>query len=66
MDLAFIYAKDGKVRCLNLEQANSRNEKLKADGWKHTATLNLCVWLEFLMNDLSEANIVTELKKLLN
>ena len=66
MDLAFIYVKDGKVKCLNHEQAHSRDDKLKADGWKHTATLNLCVWLEFLMNDLSEANVATELKKLLN
>jgi hypothetical protein len=37
----FIYAKDGKVKALNLEDAKAQAESLLSDGWKHTATLTL-------------------------
>lgn len=46
----FIYAKDGKVRCLDIEQAKEQATTLIADGWQYTTMLNSCAWIEYLCN----------------
>lgn len=45
----FIYAKDGKIKALSLEDVDTN--KLKEDGWVHTTTLDGCRFIEYLHND---------------
>lgn len=44
----FIYAKEGKVKCLTVDQAH--DEKLTSEGWAHTATINPAKWIEAMAN----------------
>ena len=53
----FIYAKDGKVKVLNIEDAAAQAELLLSDGWKHTATLDSCTWIEYLCNSCYDVEI---------
>jgi hypothetical protein len=53
----FIYAKDGKVKALNIEDAKAQAESLIKDGWKHTATINPCIWIEYLCNSCYDVEI---------
>lgn len=61
----FIYAKDGKIRCLT---ADHRQDMLalQDDGWKHTATLNTVFWIEALVNGEDAAELINELKGVTN
>lgn len=45
----FIYAREGKIKALSLEDTPSSEDNL--DGWVHTATLDVCKYLEYLHND---------------
>ena len=42
----FVYRKDGEVKALTLETAKIEQAGLFASGWKHTDTLNGCVYVE--------------------
>ena len=44
----FIYAKEGKVKCLTIDEAH--RETLTSDGWTHTATINAARWIEQMAN----------------
>jgi hypothetical protein len=44
----FIYAKEGKVKCLTINQA--LKEKLTSEGWAHTATINPAKWIQAMAN----------------
>lgn len=44
----FIFAKDGKVRALNINDA--MDLKLNEKGWKHTATMDAIAWLNYYLN----------------
>lgn len=44
----FIYAKEGKVKCLTPDEA--RGEKLTSEGWTHTATIDPARWIEAMAN----------------
>lgn len=56
-NFVFIYSKDGKVKALNLEDANKKRQWYLSDGWKHTATLNPCEWIEYLCNSCDDLEI---------
>lgn len=58
----FIYAKEGKIKALNLENAKQRHSKFIRQGWQLTHTLDACKYLEFLHNDCK--NIDNEIKSL--
>ena len=47
-NVLFIYAKEGKVKCLTLNEAYG--EKLTSEGWKHTATIDPAKWIEEMAN----------------
>lgn len=47
--ILFIYAKDGKIKVLSSEH-EKEHEKIRNDGWKHSATLNAGYFLEQLFN----------------
>jgi hypothetical protein len=44
----FIYAKEGKILCLTVDEAHG--EKLTSEGWAHTATINPARWIEAMAN----------------
>jgi len=44
----FIYAKEGKIRCLTVDEAHEEN--LTSEGWAHTATINPASWIEAMAN----------------
>lgn len=44
----FVYAKDGNIKCLTLEQAKAQQAVLKNEGWIHTTTLDPCRFIESL------------------
>ena len=53
-NFVFVYFKKGKFRCLNLEQAKNQEKELIENGWKHTATLNPEIWMEYFLNSKKE------------
>lgn len=58
----FVYAKGYEIKVLNMEESKSLDAELKSSGWKHTATLDACTFLQYLHNDCD--NIRKEVKNL--
>jgi len=62
----FIYTKDGKIKALTLDQANSQHNDLIADGYTHTMSIDACLWIEYLHNDckkkIKEIKWLSEIK----
>lgn len=52
--IVFIYAKGNKIKALNIEESKILNYSLIEDGWKHTKTLDACVWIQYLCNDCED------------
>lgn len=64
MTTIFVYAKDGKIKVLDLETAiNGEEDKLKSEGYIHTATLDPCRYIEYLCNE--SKSVVADVKGLL-
>lgn len=59
-----IYAKDNKIIALDYDKAKQSESELISKGWKHTATLNLCDWIENLCNNLTPEQQIVEIKSL--
>lgn len=52
MTTIFVYAKDGKIKVLNLESIiDGKEENLKNEGYTHTATIDPCRFIEYLCNE---------------
>lgn len=47
----FVYAKEGKIKALNLKEGMKQHDDLVRDGWIHTKTLNGHAFIENLHND---------------
>ena len=45
----FIYAKDGVIRCLTMQQSIDMRPLIEPH-WKHTATIDPVMWIEALSN----------------
>lgn len=54
----FVYAKGPKIKVLGLEDSKNQHNDLVVDGWKHTHTLDACLFIQFLHNKCD--NIVEE------
>ena len=50
--VVFVYIKDDKIRCLDLDQAKATGKSLIVEGWKHISTLDACKFIEHLHNEL--------------
>ena len=66
MTTVFIYYKNGKIRALNQEDSLAQHKKLIAENWKHTATLDVCRWIEYLFNKSEDVDMVAEIRELSN
>ena len=60
----FIYAKGKEIKVLNIEESKRLDVKLKSDGWKHTQTLDACVWIQYLHNNCKDVYLFNEVKSL--
>jgi hypothetical protein len=57
----FIYAKEGKIKCLTVDEAHVEN--LTSEGWKHTATINPARWIEVMANgDRDPSDMLDEIQ----
>lgn len=50
----FIYAKENEIKALNIEESKRLNDFLIKEGWKHTQTLDACVWIQYLCNECED------------
>jgi hypothetical protein len=50
----FIYAKGKEIKALNIEESKRLNDSLINEGWKHTKTIDACVWIQYLCNDCED------------
>lgn len=60
-ELLFIYAKDGVIKCLTMQQSLDMEPFIKGQ-WKHTATIDPAKWIEALANNVSGLELIDELK----
>ena len=60
----FIYAKDKEIKVLNIEESKRLNDSLISEGWKHTQTLDACVWIQHLHNNCEDVDLLDEVKSL--
>jgi hypothetical protein len=59
----FIYAKEGKIKCLTIDEAHE--EKLTSEGWTRTATINPARWIEAIANGNQDPSyMLDEISKL--
>ncbi len=61
----FVYAKGGKIKALNIEEAKKLQDELKKDGWVHTQTLDACVYIQYLHNDCEDVDLIDEITSLI-
>lgn len=61
--LIFVYydKENNKTKVLDHSKAKEYNDQLINDGWKHTATLDACVWIEHLCNNCEEVDLIEEI-----
>jgi hypothetical protein len=45
-----VYAKGPRIKVLGIEDSVKYDKELREDGWKHTHTLDACMYLQFLHN----------------
>ena len=58
----FIYSKENKIKALGLNDSIKLNDKLLAEGWVQTKTLDAAVWIEYLHNNCGQ--VLEEVKSL--
>jgi len=63
-EFAFIYAKNEKIKVCGLAEAKATEKQLLADGWVHTSTMDICVFLEYLHNECTAEEALKELYQL--
>ena len=53
--IAFVYQKDGKIKCLDYNTAYNTGNGLIAEGWKRIATIDPCKAIEWMYNEKKSA-----------
>lgn len=59
-----VYSKDNTIKVLSVEKAKLMNESLINDGWEHTNTLDVCMYLQYLHNHCEDIEIIENIKSL--
>lgn len=60
----FIYSRKGEVKVLNLNDATVFEQSKERKKWKHTATIDPCVFIENLCNRCPDEQIIDEINEL--
>jgi hypothetical protein len=55
--IVFIYSKDNNVKVLSIEESKKLHNELISEGWKHTSTLNACVFISELCNNIPDSEL---------
>jgi hypothetical protein len=58
----FIYVKDNKVKVFDLETSKELHDSMIKQGYKHIATLDPCKWIEFIINQDQDKDIISEVR----
>ena len=62
--IVYVYAKDGKIMVLDTINARAFHAHFIEGGWKHTQTIDACLYIENLYNKRREIDLVQELNDL--
>jgi hypothetical protein len=65
-NFTFIYAKNGKIKALDIEKAKNMQNELFKDGWIHTKTLDACLYIQYLHNECEGNDLIEEIQSLNN
>jgi hypothetical protein len=60
----FVYAKDGFVKVLNIEDSRAEHQKLLDEGYVRTATLDVCTYIVYIANCQDDKEILSTVKGL--
>ena len=60
----FIYSRKGEVKVLNLNDSINFEQSKERKKWKHTATIEPCVFIENLCNRCANNEIIEEINEL--
>jgi hypothetical protein len=52
----FIYEKDNEKRVFNLDDSKKYHSELIQFGWKHIDTIDLCLYVEYLIKEIKLKN----------
>lgn len=63
MTVIFTYSKNGILKVIDDEATQNTHDELLLNGWIHTATIDPCVYLQYLCNE--SKTIETDIKSLL-
>jgi hypothetical protein len=50
MTTIYVYANSNGIKCLGQSEAEAKHNELIDSGYKHTATMDACMLLEYLYN----------------
>lgn len=64
IEVIFIYKNFDKIKCLNYNDAKVNHDYLIKNCWKHIATLNSCAFLEYLYNEISDEEIISQIRNI--
>ena len=59
-----IYARDGKIKAISLEDSIRLKESLIKYGWVHTQTIDVCRYLQYLHNNCDDGDLIKEIRGL--
>ena len=62
--IVFVYTRKNKIKVLDVCDAEKSGLELLRDGWKHTATINPCTWMEYLHNSCKASDLFAKIKAL--
>lgn len=52
ISVIFVYKKEGKIKCLSLKDELNQGKELVKNSWVHVTTIDACVFIENLHNEL--------------
>jgi hypothetical protein len=66
--IAFIYRSESDVKVLTIDQAKTfeKSGEYKEENYKLVSTIDICVYLQHLINDVPLSKVSKELESLIN
>lgn len=62
--VVFIYVKNTEIKAISFDNAKEIKDELIKDGWVHTTTLDVCVWIQYLCNKCDKDDLFDEIRSL--
>ena len=62
--IVYVFAKDNEIMVLDTTNARALHAHLIEGGWKHTQTIDACLYIKNLYNKRCEIDLVQELNDL--